>query len=34
MVAIITAPQIEMLRNGNSELIEQINGALLKPFLF
>jgi len=30
MVAILTAPQIEMLRNGNSELIEQINGAFVK----
>ncbi|WP_155593473.1 toxic anion resistance protein [Lysinibacillus cavernae] len=30
MVAIITAPQIEMLRYGNSELIEQINGAFVK----
>ncbi|EKU42600.1 toxic anion resistance protein [Lysinibacillus capsici] len=30
MVAIITAPQIDMLRNGNSELIEQINGAFVK----
>lgn len=30
MVAIITAPQINMLRNGNSELIEQINGAFVK----
>jgi len=30
MVAILTAPQIEMLRNGNSELMEQINGAFVK----
>lgn len=30
MVAILTAPQINMLRNGNSELIEQINGAFVK----
>ena len=30
MVAIITAPQIEMLRHGNSELMEQINGAFVK----
>ena len=30
MVAILTAPQIDMLRNGNSELIEQINGAFVK----
>lgn len=30
MVAIITAPQIDMLRNGNSELMEQINGAFVK----
>ncbi|WP_338651878.1 toxic anion resistance protein [Lysinibacillus sp. Y5S-8] len=30
MVAILTAPQIEMLRHGNSELIEQINGAFVK----
>ncbi|MEK5233296.1 toxic anion resistance protein [Lysinibacillus sp. FSL K6-0232] len=30
MVAILAAPQIEMLRNGNSELIEQINGAFVK----
>lgn len=30
MIAILTAPQIEMLRNGNSELIEQINGAFVK----
>ncbi|MBL3732079.1 toxic anion resistance protein [Lysinibacillus sp. HST-98] len=30
MVAIIIAPQIDMLRNGNSELIEQINGAFVK----
>lgn len=30
MVAILTAPQIEMLRHGNSELMEQINGAFVK----
>lgn len=30
MVAILAAPQIEMIRNGNSELIEQINGAFVK----
>ena len=30
MVAIITAPQIDMLRNGISELMEQINGAFVK----
>lgn len=30
MVAILTAPQIEMLRKGNSELMEQINGAFVK----
>ncbi|MGE7796613.1 toxic anion resistance protein [Lysinibacillus fusiformis] len=30
MVAILTAPQIEMLRQGNSELMEQINGAFVK----
>jgi len=30
MVAILTAPQIEMLRNGNSELMEQINGTFVK----
>ncbi|MFJ7734171.1 toxic anion resistance protein [Lysinibacillus sp. NPDC097231] len=29
MVAILTAPQIEMLRIGNSELMEQINSAFL-----
>ena len=30
MVAILAAPQIEMIRSGNSELIEQINGAFVK----
>ncbi|WP_249650826.1 toxic anion resistance protein, partial [Lysinibacillus sp. D4A3_S15] len=30
MVAILTSPQIEMLRQGNSELMEQINGAFVK----
>lgn len=30
MVAILAAPQIEMIRKGNSELIEQINGAFVK----
>lgn len=30
MVAILAAPQIEMLRHGNSELMEQINGAFVK----
>lgn len=30
MVAILTAPQIEMLRDGNRELIEQINSAFVK----
>ncbi|UZM99032.1 toxic anion resistance protein [Lysinibacillus sp. MHQ-1] len=30
MVAILTAPQIEMLRHGNNELIEQIHGAFVK----
>ncbi|MGE7092351.1 toxic anion resistance protein [Lysinibacillus sp. NPDC048646] len=29
MVAILAAPQIEMIRNGNSELIEQINNAFI-----
>ena len=30
MVAILAAPQIEMIRSGNHTLIEQINGAFLK----
>lgn len=30
MVAILAAPQIEMIRSGNSELMEQINGAFVK----
>lgn len=30
MVAILAAPQIEMIRSGNDELIEQINGAFVK----
>lgn len=30
MVAILAAPQIDMIRSGNSELIEQINGAFVK----
>ncbi len=30
MVAILTAPQIEMLRHGNNELIEQIHVAFVK----
>ncbi len=29
MVAILAAPQIEMIRNGNSELMEQINSAFI-----
>lgn len=30
MVAILAAPQIEMIRNGNHTLIEQINGAFVQ----